>query len=66
MIFSKEFWIPNIALMIIAESGDLIRFAHSRQYLNFCGFNLSDSQSGQKHSGYRSSKSGIVRLRYAF
>lgn len=35
-----------IALMIIAESGDLTRFAHYRQYLNFCGFNLSASQSG--------------------
>ncbi|EDZ6275347.1 hypothetical protein GQT40_003900 [Salmonella enterica] len=31
-------------------------FAHYRQYLNFCGFNLSASQSGQKHSGYRLSK----------
>ena len=27
--------------MIIAESGDLTRFPHYRQYLNFCGFNLS-------------------------
>ena len=55
-----------IALMIIAESGDLTRFAHYRQYLNFCGFNLSASQSGQKHSGYRLSKRGNARLRYAF
>ncbi|GDM53674.1 transposase [Escherichia coli] len=55
-----------IALMIIAESGDLTRFAHYRQYLSFCGFNLSASQSGQKHSGYRLSKRGNARLRYAF
>lgn len=55
-----------IALMIIAESGDLTRFPHYRQYLNFCGFNLSASQSGQKHSGYRLSKRGNARLRYAF
>ena len=55
-----------IAIMVIAESGDLTRFAHYRQYLNFCGFNLSAIQSGQKHSGYRLSKRGNARLRYAF
>jgi transposase len=34
-----------IALIIIAESGDLNRFNHYRQYLNYCGFNLSSMQS---------------------
>lgn len=55
-----------IALMIIAESGDLTRFAHYRLYLSFWGFNLSASKSGQKHSSYRWSKRGNARLRYAF
>lgn len=55
-----------IALIIIAESGNLTGFYHHRQYLNFFGFNLSASQSGQKHSGYRLSKRGNSRLRYAF
>ncbi|VEB95345.1 Transposase IS116/IS110/IS902 family [Cedecea lapagei] len=57
---------PVIAMMILAESGDLNRFAHYRQYLNFCGFNLSASQSGEKCSSYRLSKRGNARLRYAF
>lgn len=57
---------PVIALMVIVESGNLTRFAHYRQYLNYCGFNLSAIQSGQKHSGYRVSKRGNARLRYSF
>lgn len=38
---------PIIALMIIAESGDLTRFRHYHQYLAYCGFSLSSIQSGQ-------------------
>lgn len=57
---------PINALMIIAESGDLHRFRHYRQYLNFCGFNLSAVQSGRHHSGYQLSKQGNARLRYAY
>jgi len=57
---------PIIALMILAESGDLRRFRHYRQYLNFCGFNLSALQSGQKKGTYHLSKRGNARLRYAF
>lgn len=57
---------PINALMIIAESGDLGRFRHYRQYLNFCGFNLSAIQSGQRQSGYQLSKRGNARLRYAY
>jgi len=52
--------------MIIAESGDLTRFKHYKQYLNFCGFNLSASQSGQHKGRYKLSKRGNARLRYAF
>lgn len=57
---------PIIALMIIAESGDLKRFRHYRQYLNFCGFNLSAVQSGKQHGRYQLSKRGNARLRYAY
>ena len=57
---------PIVALIIIAESGDLSRFSHYRQYLNFCGFNLSAHQSGNHKGGYRLSKRGNSRLRYAF
>lgn len=57
---------PVIALMIIAESGDLSRFGHYRQYLNFCGFNLAAQQSGGRKGQYRLSKRGNSRLRYAF
>ena len=55
-----------IALMILAESGNLRRFAHHKQYLKFCGFNLAASQSGNAHSKYRLSKRGNARLRYAY
>jgi transposase len=57
---------PVIALMILAESGDLRRFLHHKQYLNYCGFNLSAFQSGQSKSRYRLSKRGNARLRYAY
>jgi transposase len=57
---------PIIALMIIAESGDLKRFRHYRQYLNFCGFNLSAVQSGKQQGRYQLSKRGNARLRYAY
>jgi transposase len=57
---------PIIALMILAEGGDLRRFKHHRQFLNFCGFNLSAQQSGQQRGRYHLSKRGNARLRYAF
>jgi len=57
---------PIIALIIIAESGDLRRFTHYRQYLNFCGFNLSAHQSGTQKGVYRLSKGGNARLRYGY
>ena len=57
---------PINALMIIAESGDLRRFRHYRQYLNFCGFNLSAVQSGRQKSSCHLSKRGNARLRYAY
>ncbi len=57
---------PIVALIIIAESGDLRRFRHYRQYLNFCGFNLAAHQSGSQKGSYRLSKRGNARLRYGF
>ena len=57
---------PNIALMVIAESGDLYRFGHYRQYLNFCGFNLCATQSGLQQGRHKLSKRGNTRLRYAY
>jgi len=57
---------PIIALMILAESGDLRRFRHYRQYLSFCGFNLSSIQSGMRQGQRHLSKRGNGRLRYAY
>ena len=36
---------PITALTILAEAGNLRRFAHYRQFLKFCGMNLSTQQS---------------------
>ena len=57
---------PAIALMILAEAGDLRRFAHYRQFLTFCGMNLSTQQSGRFRGVSRLSKYGNARLRTAF
>lgn len=53
-------------MTIIAESGDLKRFKHHRQYLKFCGFDLSTQQSGQYRGQSKLSKRGNARLRYVF
>jgi transposase len=57
---------PILALTILAEAGDLRRFPHHRQFLKFCGFDLSTQQSGQFRGMSRLSKHGNARLRYAF
>ena len=41
---------PANALTILAEAGDLRRFRHHRQFLNFCGLNLSTLQSRKSRS----------------
>jgi transposase len=56
---------PANALTILAEAGDLRRFMHHRQCLNFCGLNLSTLQSGKSRSQSRISKYGNARLRTA-
>ena len=57
---------PVIALMILAEAGDLRRFNHYKQFLKFCGFDLSTQQSGSFRGASKLSKHGNARLRYAF
>jgi transposase len=54
---------PVIALTILAEGGDLRRFRHHRQFLKFCGLDLSTQQSGQHRGQTRLSKFGNARLR---
>jgi len=59
--------IPGIglinALTILAEAGDLRRFRHHRQFLKFCGMDLSTVQSGMFRGQSRISKYGNARLR---
>ncbi|KTD24650.1 MULTISPECIES: IS110 family transposase [Legionella] len=57
---------PILALMILAEVGDLRRFKHYRQFLKFCGFDLSTHQSGYFRGTSKISKYGNSKLRYAF
>lgn len=57
---------PILTLTILAEAGDLRRFAHHRQFLKFCGLDLSTQQSGQLRGMSRLSKHGNARLRDAF
>jgi len=55
-----------LAMVILAESGDLRRFGHHRQYLKFCGMDLAKNQSGASRGPERLSKRGNARLRCAF
>jgi len=57
---------PILALIILAEAGDLRRFSHHRKFLKYCGLNLCTDQSGQFRGTSRLSKRGNARLRYAF
>jgi transposase len=57
---------PILALIILAEAGDLRRFSHHRKFLKYCGLNLCTEQSGQFRGTSRLSKRGNARLRYAF
>ena len=56
---------PSNALTILAEVGDLRRFRHHRQFLSFCGLNLSTLQSGKSRGQSHISKYGNARLRTA-
>ncbi len=57
---------PINALTILAEAGDLRRFKHHRQFLKFCGLNLSTQQSGIFRGQTKLSKFGNARLRRTF
>jgi transposase len=57
---------PILALTILAEAGDLRRFHHHRQFLKFCGLDLSTQPSGQYRGLTKLSKYGNARLRCAF
>ena len=54
---------PINALTIIAEARRPRRFHHHRQFLKFCGLDLSTQQSGQYRGQTRLSKFGNARLR---
>lgn len=56
---------PIIALVILAEAGDLRRFSHHKQFLKFCGLDLAKAQSGVSRGHERLSKRGNARLRCA-
>lgn len=56
---------PIIALVILAEAGNVRRFGHHRQFLKFCGLDLCKSQSGTSRSHEKLSKRGNARLRCA-
>lgn len=57
---------PINALTILAEAGDLRRFAHHRQLLKFCGRDLATCQSGTFRRRTKLSKYGNDRLRRTF
>lgn len=57
---------PILALLILAEAGDLRRFSHYRKFLKYCGLDLCTDQSGKFRGITKLSKRGNARLRYAF
>ncbi|OJX12319.1 MAG: IS110 family transposase [Caedibacter sp. 37-49] len=57
---------PIHALTILAEAGDLRRFAHHRQFLKYCGLDLATYQSGLFKGQTKLSKYGNARLRRTF
>lgn len=57
---------PVLALIILAEAGDLRRFSHHRQFLKFCGLDLAKRQSGGSQGREHLSKRGNAHLRCAF
>jgi transposase len=68
--FNRLQTLPGIgaitALTILAEAGDLRRFGHHRQFLNYCGLDLCKCQSGQSRGQETLSKRGNKRLRMLF
>ena len=54
---------PINALTILAEAGELRRFAHHRQFLTFCEMDRATIQSGTFHGQKKRSKYANARLR---
>ena len=54
---------PINALTILAEAGELSRFGRHRQFLKFCGMDLTTIQSGTFRGQTKLSKYGNARLR---
>lgn len=54
---------PLIAMTILAEAGNLRRFKHEKQFLKYCGLNLSTEQSGMHRGSSKLSKRGNSRMR---
>ena len=54
---------PIIALTLLSETGNIRRFSHVKQFINFCGFNLCAKQSGTFRGQAHISKRGNARLR---
>jgi transposase len=54
---------PINALTILAQAGDLRRFAHHRQFLTFCEMDRATIQSGAFHGQTKRSKYANTRLR---
>lgn len=57
---------PLIAMTILAEAGNLRRFNHERQFIKYCGLNLSTEQSGTYRGYSKIAKRGNPRLRSVF
>ena len=57
---------PIIALTILSEAGNIRRFGHVRQFLKFCGFDLTTKQSGLSRGKSTLSKRGNADLRKMF
>lgn len=57
---------PINALTILAETGDLRRFNHHRQFLKFGGMDLATIQSGMFRGQTKLSKYGNARLRRTY
>ncbi len=55
-----------LAMVVLAEGGNLRRFSHHRQFLKYCGLDLAKCQSGQFRGRETLSKRGNARLRMAF
>jgi transposase len=53
---------PVLALTILAETGDIRRFGHVRQFLKYAGLDLATAQSGLSRGMPRLSKRGNARL----